>query len=44
MRAVMEAFRTGAERDSFRLLQFSVQDDHLHAIVEADGAAAIGRA
>lgn len=41
--AVIEAFRTGAERRSFRLLEFSVQDDHLHAIVEADGAAALGR-
>jgi putative transposase len=28
-------------RDSFRLIQFSVQSDHLHLIVEADGAEAL---
>lgn len=36
-------FRAGAERGSFRLLEWSVQGDHLHAIVEADGAKALGR-
>lgn len=43
VRAVMEAFRAGAERGSFRLLEFSIQDDHLHAIVEADGPQELGR-
>jgi len=40
---VIESFRQGAERGSFRLLEWSVQDDHLHAIVEADGTRALGR-
>lgn len=43
VRAVIETFRKGAERGSFRLLEWSLQDDHLHAIVEADGASALGR-
>ena len=43
MRSVIETFRDGAERRRFRLLEFSLQDDHLHAIVEADGPAALGR-
>jgi REP element-mobilizing transposase RayT len=33
--AIQRAFRA-ASRDSFRLLQFSVQSDHLHLVVEAD--------
>jgi REP element-mobilizing transposase RayT len=41
--AVVESFRKGSERGSFRLVEFSVQDDHLHAIVEADGPEALGR-
>ena len=43
VRAVLETFRAGAARSAFRLLEFSIQDDHLHAIVEADGPAALGR-
>ena len=43
VRAVIESFRAGAARSAFRLLEFSLQDDHLHAIVEADGPAALGR-
>ena len=43
VREIMESFRCGAERGDFRLLQFSVQDDHLHAIVEADGREELGR-
>ena len=43
VRAVIETFRAGAARSAFRLLEFSIQDDHLHAIVEADGPAALGR-
>jgi REP element-mobilizing transposase RayT len=42
VRAVVESFRTGAERGSFRLLEWSIQDDHLHAIVEAEGPEALG--
>lgn len=41
--AVMDSFRAGADRGSFRLLEFSIQHDHLHAIVEADGRRALGR-
>lgn len=43
VREVVESFRAGADRGSFRLVEFSIQDDHLHAIVEADGPAALGR-
>lgn len=43
VRQVVESFRKGAERGSFRLVEWSVQDDHLHAIVEADCPAALGR-
>jgi REP element-mobilizing transposase RayT len=43
VRQVVASFRKGAERGSFRLLEFSIQDDHLHAIVEAEGPAALGR-
>jgi REP element-mobilizing transposase RayT len=43
VRAVVASFRKGADRGSFRLLEFSIQDDHLHAIVEADGSEALGR-
>src|SRR5690606_10497008 len=41
--AAIESFRAGAERDSFRLVAFSIQDDHVHAIVEAENAATLGR-
>ena len=40
--AVQRAFRA-ASRDSFRLLQFSVQSDHLHLLVEADEPTRLGR-
>jgi REP element-mobilizing transposase RayT len=43
VREVVASFRKGCERGSFRLLEFSIQDDHLHAIVEADGPEALGR-
>src|SRR5437899_9452485 len=32
-----------SSHDNFRVLQFSVQDDHLHLIVEADDGRALGR-
>jgi REP element-mobilizing transposase RayT len=43
VREVMRAFAAGAERGAFRLLEFSIQSDHLHAIVEAEGREALGR-
>jgi len=45
-RGVFLALRTAlaaASGGSFRLIQFSVQRDHLHLIVEADDAGALGR-
>ena len=42
MRAVEAAFRRGCSRSDFRLVHYSIQDDHAHLIVEADGAAALG--
>jgi REP element-mobilizing transposase RayT len=43
VRALEETFRRGCERPDFRLVEYSVQSDHLHCIVEADGADALGR-
>ena len=43
VREVMQSFASGADRGSFRLLEFSLQSDHLHAIVEAEGREALGR-
>jgi hypothetical protein len=40
--AVAHAF-AAASRDSFRLLQFSVQSDHLHLLVEADEPTRLAR-
>jgi len=40
--AVQRAFRA-ASRDSFRLLQFSVQSDHLHLVVESDTPTRLAR-
>ncbi len=42
-RGVMRSFAAGAERGAFRLVEFSIQADHLHAIVEAEGREALGR-
>src|SRR4029450_6886271 len=41
--AVEASFRRGCERKAFRLAHYSIQGDHLHAIVEADGPEALGR-
>jgi REP element-mobilizing transposase RayT len=41
-RAVRGAF-AAASRDHFRLIQFSVQSDHLHLLVEADEPARLSR-
>jgi len=43
VRAIEKTFRQGAERGEFRLVHYSVQSDHLHALVEADGPQALGR-
>ena len=43
VREVEASFRRGADRGDFRLVAYSLQDDHLHAIVEANGASALGR-
>jgi putative transposase len=41
---VLKALEKGNERDGFRLIHFSVQSNHYHAICEADGAEALGAA
>ena len=42
-REVRAALAAGAARAGFRLVHFSVQGNHLHLIVEAGDAAALGR-
>jgi REP element-mobilizing transposase RayT len=41
--AFEESLRRGRERKKFRIVHYSIQRDHLHALVEAEGAAALGR-
>jgi hypothetical protein len=46
VREVEDAFRRGrarARQEAFRLAHYSIQGNHLHAIVEAEGADALGR-
>ena len=46
VRQVEDAFRRGrarARREAFRLTHYSIQGNHLHAIVEAEGTDALGR-
>jgi len=43
VREIEAAFRRGNERKQFRLVHYSIQDDHAHLIVEANGAFALGR-
>jgi REP element-mobilizing transposase RayT len=43
-RALQRAFARGCERFGFRLIHFSVQRNHVHCIVEAPDAVALGRA
>jgi putative transposase len=43
-RALKYAFARGCERFGFRLVHFSVQGNHVHMIVEAPDAVALGRA
>ena len=42
VREIERSFRR-CERRGFRLVHYSIQGDHLHAIVEANGAEALGR-
>ncbi|MFN7974261.1 MAG: hypothetical protein U0166_18245 [Acidobacteriota bacterium] len=42
-RVLKKAFRGGRERFGFRLVHFSVQDTHLHLIVEAEGKGSLWR-
>jgi REP element-mobilizing transposase RayT len=42
VREIEEAFRRGCERKGMRLVHFSIQDDHAHLIVEANGVHALG--
>ena len=43
LRALEATFRRACSRKDFRLVHYSIQDSHVHLIVEADGAAALGR-
>ena len=43
VRAIEDAFRRGNERKEFRLVHYSIQDDHAHLLVEAEHRAALGR-
>ncbi|HVH07835.1 MAG TPA: transposase [Myxococcota bacterium] len=43
VRAVEATFRRGCERGEFRLVHYTLQHDHVHLLVEAEGAEALGR-
>ena len=43
-RALQRSFARGCERFGFRLIDFSVQGNHIHMIVEAPDVMALGRA
>ena len=43
VKEIERTFRRGAERKGFRLVHYSIQGDHLHALVEANGREALGR-
>ena len=43
VREVEASFRRAEERAGFRLTHYSIQGDHVHAIVEANGAEVLGR-
>ena len=42
-RVLERAFRAGKEREGFALVQYSVQGDHLHLLVEAEDKRALAR-
>ena len=41
--AIRRAFSAGAERFGCRLVHYSIQDDHLHLLVEAEGTESLSR-
>jgi REP element-mobilizing transposase RayT len=43
VREIEATFRRASSRKDFRLVHYSIQDDHAHLIVEANGTAALGR-
>jgi hypothetical protein len=43
VRAIERSFARGCARPGFRLVQYSLQGNHAHLIVEADDRAALGR-
>jgi REP element-mobilizing transposase RayT len=43
VREIESTFRRACSRRDFRLVHYSIQDDHAHLIVEANGTAALGR-
>jgi REP element-mobilizing transposase RayT len=43
VREVERSFRIACERESFRVVQYSLQRDHVHLLVEAQGPAALAR-
>ena len=43
VREIEDSFRAANQRTDFRLVVYSIQKNHVHLIVEAHGAAALGR-
>jgi REP element-mobilizing transposase RayT len=43
VRRIEASFRRGCERADFRLVHYSIQRDHVHLVVEAADAGALGR-
>src|SRR5688572_16336470 len=43
VREIEATFRRASSRKDFRLVHYSIQDDHAHPIVEVNGTAALGR-
>ena len=43
VREVRRSFAQAAERGTFRVVQFSLQRDHVHLLIEANGRDALGR-
>jgi hypothetical protein len=43
VREIERSLRAACERGSFRVTHYSLQRDHVHLVVEADGAAALAR-
>jgi REP element-mobilizing transposase RayT len=43
VRELVRSFTASCERNDFRLVQYSIQGNHAHLIVEADDEAALGR-